>query len=126
MDQWSEWYINDWLTDCHDPDTPVENELRFIRDILEAFKSFLRDSTVTTEIMGILIAEKVNSQPAPEAKGFLDIFHGFLFSAATTSPIVTCDLAEVTCYLSRELPSQLAQQFRTELGWGAREDWNGM
>lgn len=106
-----------------------EESLQFIKDVLTELKSFHHEKkdNITTETVALSIAAKINSQPEPTARDFLLRYHGILFNAAAShSPLDPSDLADITCLLAKELPSQLAPQFRDELTWGAREDLDSM
>lgn len=122
MDRWYERCLSEWL------EMPMpEKSLQFIKDVLMELKSFHEKEKNTTETVALSIAAKINSQPEPTARDFLLRYHGILFDAAAShSPLDPGDLADITCILAKDLPSQLALRFQDELTWGAREDWDGM
>ncbi|BCR89881.1 uncharacterized protein ACHE_51079A [Aspergillus chevalieri] len=114
--------LSEWLG------MPVpEKSLQFIKDVLTELKSFNGRDGITTETVTLSIAAKINSQPEPTARDFLLRYHGILFDAAASqSPLDLSDIADITCLVAKELPSQLAPRFQDELTWGAREDWDSM
>ncbi|KAB8228889.1 uncharacterized protein BDW43DRAFT_289928 [Aspergillus alliaceus] len=102
-----------------------EKSLQFIKDVLMELKSFYEKEESTTETVALSIAAKINLQPEPIARDFLLKYHGILFDVAVFhSHLDPGDLADITCIIVKRLPSQLASQFRGELTWGAREDWD--
>jgi len=104
-----------------------EKSLQFIEDVLMELKNFHEKKEITSERVALSIAAKTNLQPEPTARDLLQRYHGILFDAAAShSPFDPGDLAHITCIIAKKILSQLAPQFRDELTWGAREDWEGM
>ncbi|ODM21283.1 hypothetical protein SI65_04336 [Aspergillus cristatus] len=122
MDRWYEHCLSEWL------DMPVpEKSLQFIKDVLTEVNSFHERDEITTETVALSISAKINPQPEPTARDFLLRYHGILFDAAASQPpLDPSDLADITCLVAKELPSQLAPRFQDELTWGAREDWDDL